>query len=90
MDLAGKNRKSLRPYMAKIDEIKERISYLKNFLTLMIGAVVVTIGGVVNLLLSGEIGAVFWVGLLVIIVLVYAALRVMIQIEKHLKKLGEL
>jgi len=76
--------------MAKIDEIKERISYLKNFLTLMIGAVVVTIGGVVNLLLSGKIGVVFWVGLLVVIVLVYAALRVMIQIEKHLKKLGEL
>ena len=76
--------------MAKIDEIKERISYLKNFLTLMIGAVVVTIGGVVNLLLSGKIGVVFWVGLLVVIVLVYAALRVMIQIEKHLKRLGEI
>jgi hypothetical protein len=56
----------------------------------MIGAVVVTIGGLVNLLLSGKIGVVFWVGLLVVVVLMYAALRVMIQIEKHLKRLGEI
>jgi hypothetical protein len=70
--------------------IKERISYLKNFLTLIIGAVVVAIGGLVNLFLSGRISVVFWVGLIVVVVLVYAALRVMTQIEKHLRRLGEL
>jgi hypothetical protein len=76
--------------MAKIDETKERISYLKNFLTLIIGAVIITSGGLVNLFLSGNVGVVFWIGLAVIFVLVYAAFRVMIYMEKHLKNLGEL
>jgi len=76
--------------MAKIDETKERISYLKIFLTIIIGAVVVTSGGLVNLVLSGNFGVVFWIGLIVVVVLVYAALRVMSHIEKHLKRLGEL
>lgn len=76
--------------MAKIDETKERISYLKNFLTITLGALVITIGGLVNLHLTGEIGLVFWVGILVVAVLSYAAWRIMVQIEKHLKKLGEL
>jgi len=76
--------------MAKIDEIKERISYLKNFLTIIIGVLVVTIGGLVNLYRSDEIGVVFWLGIILVAVLVFAALHVMIPIEKHLKRLGEL
>ncbi|MCI0693679.1 hypothetical protein L0337_16925 [candidate division KSB1 bacterium] len=76
--------------MAKIDETKERISYLKNFLTITLGALIITIGGLINLHLADKIGLVFWVGILVVAVLLYAAWRIMIQIEKHLKKLGEL
>jgi amino acid permease len=76
--------------MAKIDETKERISYLKNFLTITLGALVITIGGLVNLHLAGKIGLVFWIGILVVAVLLYAAWRIMTHIEKHLKKLGEL
>jgi len=59
-------------------------------LTIIIGAVVVTSGGLVNLILSGKLDVVFWIGLIVVVVLVYAALRVMTHIEKHLKRLGEL
>jgi len=76
--------------MAKIDETKERISYLKNFLAIIIGTSVVTIGGLVNLYLAGKIGVVFGLGLMLAGVLVYAALRVMALIEKFLKQLGEL
>lgn len=76
--------------MAEIDEVKERISYLKGFLTLIIGILVVTIGGLVNLYRSDEMGIIFWLGLIVIVILVYASLRVMARIEKHLKRLGEL
>jgi len=49
--------------MAKIDETKERISYLKNFLTIIIGTSVVTIGGLANLYLGDKIGVVFGLGL---------------------------
>ena len=76
--------------MAEIDEIKERISYLKGFLTIIVGVLAVTIGGLVNLYRIDEIGVIFWLGIILVAVLVFAALRVMIPIEKHLKKLGEL
>jgi hypothetical protein len=42
--------------MAKIDETKERISYLKNFLTMTLGALIITIGGVANLFLTEKLG----------------------------------
>ncbi len=76
--------------MAELDELKERISYLKNFLTITIGVLVVTIGGLINFYVSAKIGIVFWLGVMLVVVLVFAALRVMAQIENHLKRLGEL
>ncbi|MDZ7289247.1 MAG: hypothetical protein ONB44_20055 [candidate division KSB1 bacterium] len=76
--------------MAEIDEIKERISYLKNFLTIIVGVLVVTIGGVMNLYLSDKIGMVFWLGIIVVVSLVLASVRLMMLIEKLLKRLGEL
>lgn len=42
--------------MTEIDETKERLSYLKNFLTIFVGVLVVTIGGVSNLYLSEKRG----------------------------------
>jgi len=65
--------------MAKIDETKERISYLKNFLTLILGVLVITIGGVVNLYLSGKLGAIFGLGIISVGALVCAALRIMLE-----------
>jgi hypothetical protein len=76
--------------MAKIDETKERISYLKNFLTMILGALIITIGGVANLFLTEKLGVIFGLGIISIGILVYAALRLIAQIEKHLKDLGEL
>lgn len=76
--------------MAKIDETKERISYLKNFLTMILGALIITIGGVANLFLSEKFGVIFGLGIISVGTLFYVALRLMIQIEKHLKDLGEL
>jgi amino acid permease len=76
--------------MAKIDETKERISYLKIFLTITLGALVITIGGLVNLHLAGKIGLVFWMGIWVVAVFLYAAWRIMLHIEKPPTKLGEL
>jgi len=66
------------------------LGYLKNFLTILIGVLVVSIGGVVNLYFSDKIGLVFWLGIISVGVLVCGALRVMVQIEKLLKRLGEL
>ncbi len=46
--------------MAAIDEVKERLSYLKSLVTIFVGVLVVTIGGMMNLYLSDRMGTVFW------------------------------
>lgn len=56
----------------------------------MLGALVITIGGVANLFLTEKFGVMFGLGTISIGILVYAVLRLMTQIEKHLKDLGEL
>lgn len=76
--------------MAEIDETKERLSYLKGFLTIIIGVMVVTIGGMMNLYLSDRIGVVFGLGIIVVVALVLTSMRLMMLIEKLLKRLGEL
>jgi hypothetical protein len=76
--------------MAAIDETKERLSYLKNFLTIILGALVITIGGLTNLYLSRKLGLIFWLGLISVVSLALVSWRLMSAIEKHLKRLGKL
>jgi hypothetical protein len=76
--------------MAAIDEVKERISYLKGFLTIIVGVLAITIGGLVNLYLSDKGGVVFWLGVILVMFMVLISLRLMLLIEKLLKRLGEL
>jgi hypothetical protein len=45
---------------------------------------------VANLFLTEKLGVIFGLGIISIGILVYAALRLIAQIEKHLKDLGEL
>ena len=58
--------------MPKTEELKERINYLKGFLTILLGVVVLLSGGLVNLYLSDVTNEVFWlgVGIVVFILLV--------------------
>ena len=75
--------------MSKSEEIKERINYLKGFLTILIGIVVLICGGLVSLHLKDQINEVFWLGVSVIALILLVCLVLMIKIENHLKKLGE-
>jgi len=76
--------------MSKLDEVKERISYLRGFLTIIFGMLMLVIGGLVNLYLKDNISEVFWLGFIVIIFLLIAAFRVMVKVEIHIKELGDL
>ncbi|MCI0613116.1 hypothetical protein L0244_09015 [bacterium] len=57
---------------------------------MILGALIITIGGVANLFLTEKLGVIFGLGIISVGTLFYVALRLMIQIEKHLKDLGEL
>ncbi|NKC11774.1 MAG: hypothetical protein GKR94_06080 [Gammaproteobacteria bacterium] len=76
--------------MSKSEELKERISYLKGFLTVLLGVVVLLSGGLVNLYLSGNIKEIFWLGVGVIVFILLVCFKVMAKIEEHLKELGRI
>ena len=75
--------------MSKSEELKERINYLKGFLTILSGMFVLVCGGLVGLYLKNQINEIFWLGILAIIFILLACFILMSKIETHLKKLGE-
>nr|VFK12809.1 MAG: hypothetical protein BECKLPF1236B_GA0070989_104020 [Candidatus Kentron sp. LPFa] len=75
--------------MSKSEELKERIAYLKGFLTILFGIIVLMCGGLANLYLKDQINEVFWIGVVIVISILPACFRLMSKIERHLKKLGE-
>ena len=76
--------------MAKIDEIKAHIDWLKDLFKILVTILVATIAGVSKLYLDLKIGIVFYAGIILIIVLSLWIALVAKKIEKHIKTLGEL
>ena len=76
--------------MPKTEELKERINYLKGFLTILLGVVVLLSGGLVNLYLSDVINEVFWLGVGIVVFILLVCFKVMSKIEEHFKELGRL
>ena len=76
--------------MPKTEELKERINYLKGFLTILLGVVVLLSGGLVSLYLSDVINEVFWLGVGIVVFILLVCFKVMSKIEGHLKELGRL
>ena len=76
--------------MSKLDELKERIAYLKGFLTIAFGLMVLVSGGLINLYMKDNITIIFWLGSLLVFFLMFVLLKVMLKIESYLKKIGEL
>ena len=76
--------------MSKIDETKERINYMKTFLTILFGVIVLTVGGLANFYLKNQINEVFWVGVVFVIILMLICFALMVKIENLLKHLGRL
>jgi len=42
-----------------------------------------------NLYLKDQINEIFWLGAIIVIVVIFACFKLMLKIEDHLKKLGE-
>lgn len=76
--------------MTKLDELKERISFLSKLFFVIIGLFVLIISGLVSLYLSDIINELFWSGVALLFMLGCANLIVFLRIQKHLREVGEI
>ncbi len=76
--------------MAKIDEIKSHIEWLKELFKMLVAILVADIAGISKLYLDKEIGVLFYAGIILIIVLSIWTAVLSKKIEKHIKELGDL
>ncbi|MDP3301994.1 MAG: hypothetical protein Q8S36_08530 [Sulfuricurvum sp.] len=76
--------------MAKIDEIKAHIDWLKELFKILVAMLVADIAGISKLYLDQNINIIFYSGVLLIIVLSLSASITSKKIEKHIKELGDL
>lgn len=76
--------------MSKSEELKERISYLKGILNVLLGIVVLIAGGLANLYLKNQVNEVFWYGYGCVIIILFCCLKVAQKIEEHLCESGRL
>jgi hypothetical protein len=60
--------------MAKIDEIKEHINTLRNYLNILTAIILAVGAGVAKLYINDEIGLLFWIGIIfsLIFILIFA------------------
>ncbi len=60
--------------MAKIDEIKEHINTLRNYLNILTAIILAVGAGVAKLYINDEIGLLFWIGIIFsfIFILIFA------------------
>ncbi len=76
--------------MAKIDELKEHIGALKNYLNIVV-AIILTIGaGISKLYLANNVHILFWLGIILILILFVLFVILTQAIHKNIKKLKEL
>ncbi|MDQ1243861.1 MAG: hypothetical protein QG565_201 [Campylobacterota bacterium] len=76
--------------MAKLDEIKAHIDWLKELFKILVAILVADIAGISKLYLDGDINLLFYSGVVLVIVLSISASITSKKIEKHIKELGEL
>ncbi len=76
--------------MARIDEIKAHIDWLKDLFKILVTVLVAVIAGVSKLYLDHRIGLVFYSGIVLVVVFSFWIAIVAKKIEKHIKELGEL
>ncbi len=76
--------------MAKIDEIKAHIDWLKELFKIFITILVADVAGISKLYIDENIDVLFYSGILLIIVLSVSVSIISRKIEKHIKELGEL
>lgn len=76
--------------MGKIDEIKEHIGALKTYLSLIVAMLLAIGAGTSKLYLDGNTGALFYLGIMMIIALVLIFIVIARSMHKNIKKLEEL
>lgn len=76
--------------MAKIDEIKAHIDWMKDLFKILVAILVADIAGVSKLYVDSHIDVLFYAGVILIVVLSLWLSLIAKKIEKHIQKLGEL
>lgn len=76
--------------MAKLDEIKAHIDWLKELFKILVTILVADIAGISKLYLDEDINLLFYSGVVLVIVLSISASITSKKIEKHIKELGDL
>jgi len=76
--------------MAKIDEIKSHIDWLKDLFKILVAIMVADIAGVSKLYLAGQVNVLFYVGIFLVFMLSLWIAVIAKKIEKNIKELGEL
>ena len=76
--------------MTKLDELKEKISFLSKLFFVIVGLVVLIISGLVSFYLSGDINEIFWIGIALLFMLGIINLIVFLYIHKYIKEVGKI
>ena len=76
--------------MAKIDEIKERINWLKDLFKILVMVLIAIIAGIGKLFLSRDFNILFYVGSLISVFVILWLVILFFKIDKDIKKLREL
>lgn len=76
--------------MAKIDEIKSHIDWLKDLFKILVAVLVADVAGVAKLYLSNDINILFYAGIVLVVVLSVWISVIAKKIEKHIAELGDL
>ena len=76
--------------MAKIDEIKSHIDWLKDLFKILVAILVADIAGASNLYLGNNIDILFYASIILVIILSIWISIISRKIEKHIKELGKL
>jgi len=78
------------PDMAKIDEVKARLDWLKDQFKVLVAILVADVAGISKLYLDARHGLLFYLGLVLLVVLAVAMIIVSRKIEIHLVELEDI
>ena len=76
--------------MAKIDEIKERINWLKELFKLLVMVLIAVIAGLSKLFLDGNINVLFYLGIILSLSILIWLIILSIKINKNIQKLKDI
>jgi preprotein translocase subunit YajC len=77
-------------FMAKIDEVKEMLNTLRTLLSLLSAFMIATAGALGTLFQRGDIGALFWSFVFLMVLFILVSFAVIRKIKQKTKEIGEL